>query len=127
MCATACSPQTKEHTLKSITQSLFNNSSINKMATLFCEKSSSVEESCYINLRQSVSVSPFKHNLGELIMLANYAADDELQQIMALIKQPNRHKTQKLTSPWREKISTSSCDLIGFLFTGNHLVVPKAL
>ena len=43
-------------------------------------------------------------------MLANYAADDELQWMMYLIKQPNKTKIQKLLSPWRENISTLSLD-----------------
>ena len=60
-------------------------------------------------------------------MLAKYETDDELQRIMALIKQTNKHKIQKLSAPWREKLSTFSPVSNGYLYMDDRLVIPKAL
>ena len=58
-------------------------------------------------------------------MLATYEADDELQRINALIKQPDEQKIQKLLAPCREKLSTFSLDPNGYLYMDDRLVVLK--
>ena len=129
MFATACSPGTNAHTLKPIAQSLFHNSSVNKMATCSCENSSSVEENHYNNFRPSACDSPIpsqlhvNQNLGKPIMLANYEADDELRRIIAFIKQPDKRKFQKIPAPWREKFSTFLLDPNRYLYMDDRLVI----
>ena len=89
-------PRTNEDNLISIVRSLItnvqDNSSVSKI-TRQNEASNSIEGICYIDLRTSSSSenprqvsndSSANSNLGEHIMLANYAADDELQRINEL-------------------------------------------
>ena len=53
-------------------------------------------------------------------MLAIYEADDEFQRIIALIKQPNKYKIQKLPTPQHEKFLTFSLDPNGYLYMDNQ-------
>ena len=99
------------------------------MTTNSCENSTSVEEICYNNLHPSASDSPLPSQLpvnkilGEHITLVKNEADDELQSIMALIKQPNTG-IQKLPAPCHEKFSTL---LLFYSYMYDRLVVLKAL
>ena len=75
------------------------------MSTHCCESSRSFQETHYVDLRHPSSPAldlgppfhpPANHNLGEIILTANYGADDELRRIIALIRQLNKWKIQHL-------------------------------
>ena len=98
--------------------------------------SSSVEEvyqknictsSSSVNPKKSLNNPSITHSLGKNILLANYAADDEVQRLIELIIQPNKTKIQKLPAPWREKLPTMCLNNNGHIYRDDRLKDPEAL
>ena len=131
--------RTIEDNLKSAAQSQITHikgkSSVNKAATEN-EPYSSIDKISNLDLRVSsfstnpehlIINPPTIYNLGEKVMLANYAVDEELQRIIKSIKQSNKTKIQKVPAPWREKLSILSLVNNGYIYMDDRLVVPKAL
>ena len=54
-------------------------------------------------LKGRMSQSPSIRALNEMFLPPNYAADETIQKIIALVKNYNRTAVSRLPSPWKEK------------------------
>ena len=65
--------------------------------------------------------------LNEKMLPANYAADKNIQRVIAIIKKYNKSAVNRLPPPWREKFQSFSLDSRDFLYMDNRLVIPQSM
>ena len=61
------------------------------------------------------------------MLLANYRDDENLQNLIAIVKNPFRAKIRALDSPWSERFNSILLDENDLLYMDDRLIKPKRL
>ena len=77
--------------------------------------------------KRKMRQSPSIRLLNEKVLPAYYAADKEIQRVIALVKNYNKTAISRLPSPWRATFQSFSIDKREFLNMDNRLIIPQPL
>ena len=61
------------------------------------------------------------------MLIAIHRDDENLQKIIAILKNPSKAKIRALDSPWRERFNSILLDENDLLYMDDQLIIPKIL